>query len=147
MIDLIQWFRVGSRWAQSNGNILAWSFGLSLLLFIGSLILIPVLIARMRTDYFVTPDPDGETWFGHHPATRIAAQVLKNSVGVLLLMAGLAMMVLPGQGIITLLVALSLLDFPRKRQLELCIVRQSKVNRAINWIRNRSGRPPIQVPD
>ncbi len=147
MVELVQWFGVAGRWAQANGNLLAWSFGVSLFLFVGSLILMPVLIARMRADYFVRPDPNGDTWLGRHPATRTAARILKNSVGVVLLIAGLAMMVLPGQGIITLLVALSLLDFPGKRQLEVRLVRQPKMGGAINWIRRRAGRPPIQIPD
>ena len=70
----------------------------------------------------------------------------KNVLGVVLLLAGILMMVLPGQGIITILVALSLLDFPGRRQLETRLVRQPKVRQAINWIRARAGRPPIQPP-
>ena len=147
VVEFVQWFGVAGRWAQANGSLLAWSFGASLILFFGSLILMPVLIARMRADYFVTPDPDRDSWLGRHPAARTTARVLKNSGGVVLLIAGLAMMVLPGQGIITLLVALSLLDFPGKRQLELRLVRQPQVRGAINWIRGRAGRRPIQIPD
>ena len=91
------------------------------------------------------PDPD--TWMGRHPVLRAWARVVKNLVGVVLLIAGLAMMVLPGQGIITVLVALTLLDFPGKRRLELRIIGQPQVHQGVNWIRKRAGQPPLIVPD
>ena len=126
---------------------MAWLFGLSLLLFVGSLIAMPLLVARIRADYFVASDPDTDSWLGRHPASRITARVIKNALGVVLLLAGLAMMVLPGQGIITVLVALSLLEFPGKRALELRLVREPHINRSINWIRQKTGRRPLIIPE
>ena len=133
-------------WAGASPAALGWLFGLSLLLFAGSLVLIPVLVARMRADYFVAPDPDEHSWFGRHPVARGATRVAKNTLGAVLLVAGIAMMVLPGQGIITVLVALSLLKFPGKRGLELLLIRQAMVSQAINWIREKAGRPPLILP-
>lgn len=147
MGDVAQWFGVVVGWARSNATLLVGLGGVSLVLLVGSLIVMPVLVVKMRADYFVTPDPDEGTWLGRHPAARTTARIVKNSVGAVLLIAGLAMMVLPGQGIITLLVALSLLDFPGKRRLEIRIVKQPQVAGAINWIRKRAGRPPLQIPN
>ena len=66
---------------------------------------------------------------------------------ILAIMAeGLAMLVLPGQGVITILVGITLLNFPGKRRLELRIVRQRPVLLAINWIRARANRPPLVLP-
>ena len=101
----------------------------------------------MRSDYFVTSLPSDHSWIGKHPAARIATLLLKNALGLILLIAGLAMLVLPGQGVITTLVAMSLLDFPGKRNLELRLIRQPLVLNSINWIREKAGRPPIQLPD
>ena len=134
------------RWAGEHPTVLAWLFGLSLVLFLGSLILIPILISRMRPDYFVTPNAESHTWLGRHPVARSIARLLKNALGVVLLFAGLVMMVLPGQGVITLLVALSLLEFPGKRTLELRLIRQRHVSSVINWTRSRAGRPPLIIP-
>ena len=106
----------------------------------------PVLLARMPADYFVTASRDEHTRLGRHPAARMTARLLKNALGVILLLAGLAMLVLPGQGVITILVALSLLELPGKRRLELWIVRQSVVQRPIDWIREKAGRPPLHIP-
>lgn len=116
-------------------------------MFVGSLAVMPVLVARMRADYFVRPGLPNVTWMGRHPLARASVWLVKNLLGVGLLIAGLAMMVLPGQGIITILVALTLLDFPGKRRLELRIIRQPQVRNAINWIRRRAGRPPLTVPE
>jgi len=142
-----RWTEALTLWTRTNRMVLAWSFGLSLLLFAGSLVVMPILLARMRADYFLTTDPAEHTWLGRHPAARLAARVLRNTLGAVLLLAGLAMMVLPGQGIITILVALSLLEFPGKRRLELRLVRQPQVRAAIDWIRRRAGSPPLRLPD
>ena len=142
-----QWPGVLFRWVQTNQVLLAWSFGLSVVLFVGSLVILPVLVAAMRTDYFITPSRDDHTWLGRHPAARMTARVLKNTLGAVLLVAGLAMLVLPGQGILTMLVALSLLEFPGKRRLELRLIRQRLVLGPVNWIREKAGRPPLQIPD
>ncbi len=147
MSAVSQWSLTAFRWAGEHPNALAWAFGVSLVLFVGSFVLIPVLIARMRRDYFVAPDPDEHTWLGRHRVARATARVVKNVLGAALLLAGIAMMVLPGQGIITVLVALSLLEFPGKRALELRLIRQRHISSAINWIRARAGRKPLIVPD
>ena len=120
---------------------------LSVVMFFGSLAAIPVLLARMPADYFVRSESPFASWRRRHPLAGGALLVARNLLGAALLLAGLAMMVLPGQGIITILVALSLLNFPGKRKLELRIIRQRQVRGAIDWIRRRAGRPPLVVPD
>jgi len=145
--DLDRWPLALFRWAGANQEVMAWLFGLSFLLFVGSLIAMPLLVARIRADYFLTSDPRTDSWLGRHPAARVTARVIKNSLGVVLFLAGLAMMVLPGQGILTVLVALSLLEFPGKRALELRLIRQPSINRSINWMRKKSGRSPLIVPE
>ena len=146
MSAFTQWSLAGLRWAVEHPNALAWAFGMSLVLLAGSLVLIPVLIARMRPDYFVAANPDEHTWLGRHRVARATARALKNVLGGALLLAGVAMMVLPGQGIITVLAALSLLEFPGKRALELRLIRKTYVSKAINWIRAQSGHPPLIIP-
>ena len=134
-------------WVGDHPTLLGWALGLSVVLFIGSLVVIPLLIARMRADYFVNREGGGESWFGRHPLARIAALTIKNGIGLVLLGAGIAMLILPGQGVITILVAITLLNFPGKRRLELKIVRQRHVRRAIRWIRDKARRPPLILPE
>ena len=114
---------------------------------VGSLAIMPILIARMRADYFVRPPDSDATWLERHPVARTSLRLARNVLGGVFLLAGFAMMVLPGQGIITVLVALTLMDFPGKRRLELRIIRQQHVRGAVNWIRARAGQPPLAVPE
>jgi hypothetical protein len=72
---------------------------------------------------------------------------LKNAVGSVLVIAGILMLVLPGQGILTLFVGLTLVDFPGKRRLELWLIRKRPVLHAVGWIRSKSGRPALRLPN
>jgi len=134
-------------WIDSHPTLAGWLFAVSVTVFVGGLILMPILVVRMRSEYFVEPEPPAESWAERHRAFRFTLLVVRNALGVLLLLAGVAMLVLPGQGIITILAAISLLRFPGKRRLELWIVRRGPVLQAINWMRAKAGRPPLIVPE
>jgi hypothetical protein len=134
-------------WIRIEPWLAGWIFAGSFLTFVGSLVVIPLLVTRMRADYFVSRQPPEESWMGQHPALRVGLYVVKNLLGLILLLAGIAMLVLPGQGILTILVGITLLNFPGKRRLELRIVRQRRVLRAINWMRARAKRPPLILPE
>ena len=70
----------------------------------------------------------------------------KNALGFILVVAGIIMLVLPGQGVFTILIGIMLLNFPGKYRLERWIVARRPVLRSINWLRRRAGRAPL-VPD
>ena len=74
----------------------------------------------------------------------MSVRLAKNGLGVVLLAAGIAMLVLPGQGLLTLVVALILLDFPGKRRLQRRIVYAPRVLAALNALRRRAGREPLE---
>ena len=139
ILNIIDWFR-------DHPGVAAWLFALSVALFFGSLVVMPVVLARMRPDYFVTRRPSDDSWGGRHRAIRLGLLAVKNLFGLILVVAGIAMLVLPGQGVVTIVVGISLLNFPGKRRLELRIVRQPNVRRVIDWIRERAGQPPLRLP-
>src|SRR5881628_2414849 len=86
-------------------------FVLSVVTFVVSLVGIPFLLVRLPPHYFDERHP--RTWMeDHHPVLRLIGLVFKNAVGILLFIAGVAMIVLPGQGVLTMLIGVSLLDFP-----------------------------------
>ncbi len=133
-------------WISNYQTLLTWLFVVSSASFLLGLVLMPLLIARMRADYFLRHKPTTDSWGGRHPAARLSIRILRNVVGVVLLLAGLAMLVLPGQGILSILFGISLLNFPGRRKLELRIVRHRRVLGAIGWIRSRAGSPPLILP-
>jgi len=135
-------------WIDQHQHLAWWSAGLSAVAFFGTLIAIPVLVTRMPANYFIERDPSPDSWRSRHGAVRVMLRVLKDLLGVLLVLAGivLAMPLVPGQGILTILIGLSLIDFPGKRNLELKLIRLRTVRKAINWIRARAQQPPLELP-
>jgi hypothetical protein len=67
----------------------------------------------------------------------------KNLLGYILIAAGIVMLVLPGQGTLTILIGILLVDFPGKYRLERWVVGRGPVLQSINWFRRRAGRPPL----
>lgn len=132
--------------ASQNGLIWTIAGAASVLMFVGTLLAIPPLVARMPADYFVRRKPPPGTWRDRHRVVRWTLVVLKNVVGLTFLILGVSMFVLPGQGILTVLIALMLMDYPKKREFELWIARRKPVRRALNWIRRRAKRPPLLLP-
>ncbi|MDO6459221.1 PGPGW domain-containing protein [Granulosicoccaceae sp. 1_MG-2023] len=117
----------------------------SVVFFIGSLLAIPWLVARLPQNYFT------DTNRHKHRAPRSLGESLlilgKNTIGALLVLAGIAMLVLPGQGLLCILIGLSLTNFPGKFKLERRLIRTPAIYRALNWIRDRRGQPPLALPD
>lgn len=115
------------------------------MVFIGSLLAMPALAARIRADYFNHDERPRGRWAEQHPLVRLALRIGKNLLGCAFVLAGVAMLVLPGQGLLTLLVGFLLIDFPGKYRFEKWLVRRRYVLRSINWLRRRARREPLQV--
>ncbi len=124
---------------------LVWSLTLvSAFTFVATMIAIPILIARLPADYFVRrPVRD---WPTRRPAVHLLMVLFKNALGVILVLAGVTMLVLPGQGLLTMLAGIMLLDFPGKRRWERWLIRRRPILSAANWIRARRNRPPLELP-
>ena len=82
---------------------------------------------------------------GSHPILRSIGLILKNGVGLMFLVAGIAMLVLPGQGLLTMVIGISLLDFPGKRHIEHRLLTQPMVLRTMNLIRHKFGKPAFSA--
>lgn len=134
------------QWIDQNGLMLGWLGVLSLVMFFGSLIAIPILIARIPANYFVDEQRRPSRTRRFHPAVYAMLIVSKNVLGVILILGGIAMLVLPGQGLLTILIGISLSDFPGKYGLERRLVSQPGVFGAINWLRERAGKAPLVHP-
>ncbi|MBX3332798.1 MAG: hypothetical protein KF876_01665 [Nitrospira sp.] len=117
---------------------------LSIIFFVGSLIAIPFILVRLPTDFFDTRVP--RRWMvNHHPVLRLFGHIAKNVVGAIFLFAGFLMLFLPGQGILTMLIGVTMLDFPGKRRLEARMIGQPAVLNTINSMRQKFGKPPLTI--
>lgn len=135
-----------STWAASNGSLLAWLTGISVVMFVGTLLLLPIAVARIPEDYFTGGHRHVVNTRQQHPVIYWGGVVLKNLLGVALIVVGIAMLLLPGQGILAILIGISLTNFPGKYRLERWLVGLPKVLDAINWLRAKSKQPPLQAP-
>lgn len=129
-----------------NEELLIWLSIASVVMFVGSLLLIPVLCVQMREDHFMPHRDHEQSFAGRHPAIRVLGLVLKNVIGIVLILAGIAMLFLPGQGVLTIIMGVMMLNFPGKRAFELRLVRLPGVLRGINALRARAKHPPLQLP-
>lgn len=128
-------------------NILVGLTAASVIGFIGSLVAIPWILIRLPSDYFDMRVP--RHWMkDHHPVLRIIGLVIKNILGIVFLIAGFLMLFLPGQGVLTMLIGISFMDFPNKRKLEARIVGQPALLKAINAMRQKFNKLPLTLsPD
>ena len=123
-------------------DTLIWLTALSVVFFVGTLIAIPFILVRLPADYFDIRVP--RPWMqNHHPVLRIAGHIVKNAAGAVFVFAGFLMLFLPGQGVLTMLIGISMLDFPGKRKLEAKMIGQATVLSVINKMRKHRGKPPL----
>ena len=80
------------------------------------------------------------------PGLRVIFYGLKNLLAIVLILLGLIMLVTPGQGLITVLAGLALLDVPGKRPAERWIISRPPLLGAINKLRAKWKRAPLEVP-
>ncbi len=128
-------------------DLLEWLGGLSLAMFVLTLVVFPLVIIYLPEDYFVRDRRDPARQTRRHPAVWLVLTVLKNILGVVLVVAGLAMLVLPGQGLLTMLIGVTLVNFPGKFALERRIVSRPSVAKTLNRIRESAQRSQLELPE
>ncbi len=130
-------------WVSENG---VWIAVLSVVYFLVSLFVIRYLIIRIPTDYFM--DGPGIQGKEGRSFVSLGVRIGKNLLGILVIFVGLIMSIpgVAGQGVLTVLLGLSLTDFPGKRRLELRLVSQPFIFKAINAIRAKAGKPALLIP-
>lgn len=118
---------------------------LSIVLSIGATVLVAL---HLPADFFLhekrpLPLAGRPMWL------RLVAGAAKNLLGLALVVVGLLMSLpgVPGQGLLTILLGVMLLDFPGKHHVERALVRRRFVHTALNKLRVRFDRPPILLPE
>jgi hypothetical protein len=104
------------------------------------------VVVRIPADYFA--DRQRHPAPTRHPVLRVLLLIGKNLLDALALVLGAVMAVpgVPGPGLVVILLALMLLDFPGKYAAERWLVTRKPVREAIDALRERAGREPLQLP-
>jgi len=133
-------------WFKAHSSLM-WIFSaISLAVFIGTLAIIPYFIVRIPEDYLIRERSKDITGATEKRTMRFLWIILKNLLGILLVITGFVMFFMPGQGVITMLIGIMLMNFPGKRSLATAIVRQPTIFKSLNWTRSKALRPPLILP-
>jgi hypothetical protein len=128
----------------SVGNLLLIGLVVSVLMSVGGLAAVALLLVRLPANYFCH-SRRRDFWIDRHPVIRWTGLIAKNLVGALAVVFGVILSLpgIPGPGVLMILIGITLLDFPRKREWERWLVSRPRIQGAINQLRARYGKPPI----
>jgi hypothetical protein len=122
-------------WAYSH-TVWFVSMGLSLLVSVIGILLVPHLCVRLPDDFLV----------GAPTQASFMRRALRTAAGAFFVALGIALLVLPGPGIVSILVGLSLAEFPGKRRILRWFLARPRVLSAVNALRTKNGKPPLMAP-
>ena len=131
-------------WFSNNPEILIGLGISSIFIFIISIIGISWFVAQIPEDYFLSAKRKPAKLIERKTILRLLILFGKNIVGLSLIFGGLLMIVLPGQGLLTIITGLLLINYPGKFRLEQKIVGIPSVFKSLNWIRIKANKPPLK---
>ena len=124
-------------------SIIFWLGLLSFLIFIFSLVTIKWLVALIPSDYFVSRK---DTKFkSEYPFIWLISMIIKNIIGYVLIIGGILMLLLPGQGLFTIFIGLMMSNYPGKYYIEKKFIAIPSILKTINWLRKQSNKEPIII--
>ncbi len=119
------------------GGLLLFALSFSL-----SILIVAIVMVKIPANYF-SPHYQADFLPNAGWMTRWGAVIAKNIVGALLVIAGIIMLVGPGQGVLTILIGLIMMDIPGKRPLEAKLISRPTILAAANNLRARYGKEPL----
>ena len=132
------------QWFANHPEVLIGMGISSIFIFFISILGISWFIAQIPEDYFLRSKRQPSKWREQKPILRFVVMFGKNLIGLSLIIGGLLMLVLPGQGLLTIVTGLLLVNYPGKYKLEQKLSSMPSIFRALNWIRLKAKKPPLQ---
>ena len=141
MFDLLSDFVSGLTWQKILVGALI--FLASFLINLG---IVSFILVKLPADHF-SKSRKTKFWAGPRPAIHAAKVIGKNIAGVLLVALGIVLSLpgVPGQGLLTVLLGIMLLDFPGRHRLEQKLLSKPSIVNTINRLRGRFDKPPLQL--
>ena len=141
MFDLLSDFVLALTWR---------SVLIGVLIFLGTfainLAIVSFILVKIPADHF-SKSHKAKFWSGPNPALHAAKFIGKNILGILLVALGIVLSIpgVPGQGLLTILLGIMLLDFPGRDRLEQKLLSKPGIVNTINRLRERFGKPPLEL--
>jgi hypothetical protein len=113
---------------------------------VGSIVAVGYFLAQLPADYFVNPDARRRVE-GRHPVLHVLFAFGRNLLGYVLIVLGIIMSLpgVPGQGLLTTLIGVMLIDFPGKQWMEQWLISRRGILAGVNKVRAKLGKPPLQM--
>ena len=131
--------------------VLAWTWQhilIGALIFVASFFInlgiVSLILVKLPADHF-SKNRKTKFWAGPNPALHAAKVIGKNLLGIVLVALGVVLSLpgVPGQGLLTILLGVMLLDFPGRQRLEQKLLSKPSIVNTINRLRGRFGKPPL----
>ena len=132
-----------TEFVSSYKAYILWLATISLFVFIFSLISIKWLVALIPTNYFIKKNMVKSK--KSYSFIWLISIIVKNLIGYTLILGGLLMLVLPGQGLFTILMGLVLSNYPGKYNIERRFISIPSILKTVNWLRKKSNKPPLEI--
>jgi hypothetical protein len=119
------------------------------LIFVGTFFLnlgiVSFILVKLPKDHF--KNDDSKRVRGSNATVRVLKVIGKNVAGWLLIALGIVLSLpgVPGQGLLTVLLGLMLVDFPGKHRLEQKLLSRPAIINSINGLRGRFGKPALEL--
>jgi hypothetical protein len=145
MVEVLK--RLLTRVTHAGSHVgLWWGLAISVGLAVASLAVAAFVVVGWSPDQFKHAERPA-LWLHRSAPLRALGLVGKNLAGSVLILVGVVMALpgVPGQGVLTMIIGLTLVDFPGKRAFERRLVARPLVLRWVNGLRRRFGRPPLEL--
>jgi hypothetical protein len=113
--------------------------------FIAGLVAAALCVLWLPEDYFDAKFSE-RLPIHNHPALQWSIIIGRNVLGAALIFAGVVMLVIPGPGLLAVLLGLVLVDFPGKHRLISKLLARPNVLDAANRLREKFNKPPLRAP-
>lgn len=141
MFDFLSEFFIALTWRK-----VLIGAGIFLVSFLANLGIVSLILVKLPADHF-SKSRKTKFWSGPRPWLHAAKVIGKNIAGILLVALGVVLSLpgVPGQGLLTVLLGIMLLDFPGRDRLEQKLLSKPSIVNTINKLRGRFGKRPLKL--
>jgi hypothetical protein len=133
-------------WFAENETLVANITIVSFIIFGLCLLAIPFVVVRLPANHFTRPEREIWSLMKTGPLGWIWL-VLRNVLGLLMVIVGVPMIPLPGPGLVCIMLGLALVQLPGRRWLEAKLIRMPMIHKSMNALRAKYHAPPLELPE
>jgi len=131
-------------WLSDNYHIIQRLGVASVLLFFLSLFILKYIIIKLPHDYFLNNLTNLQN--STKARKNLFLRMFKNFSGLLLIISGIILLFMPGQGLLTIALGVCMIDFPWVQGVKRRFICSIPVRKTLNWVRFKKGLSEFKFP-